>query len=319
MCSALNSYVVNERNSGCHDRRKDSGFLRVLALALLLDACLGEPPASLHPVVWMGWLLEALERRAPKAEWQRLVYGAAVAMLAPTAWASAARLTEHAVPWPIQALLLKPTFAGRALLQASECVEAALRVGRLDEARLAVRALVSRPTAELGSDLVSAAAIESLAENFVDSWLAPLLAYAFGGLPLAYAYRAANTADAMWGYRGSPYEHLGKSAARLDDVLNWLPSRLAAVLLCALSDARARALGVWQTDAAKTASPNAGQAMAAMAGALDVRLDKVGHYVLNAAAHTPEVSDIARARRLIKRAMIVSAALVLMVCRRDSA
>ena len=103
----------------------------------------------------------------------------------------------------------------------------------LPGARLALGALVSRPTAELDSGLAAAAAIESLAENVVDSWLAPLLAYALGGLPLAYAYRAANTADAMWGYRGTPYEHLGKVAARLDDALNWLPARFASVLICA--------------------------------------------------------------------------------------
>ena len=79
---------------------------------------------------------------------------------------------------------------------------------------------------------MSSAAIESLAENFVDSWLAPLCAYSLFGLPGAYAYRAANTADAMWGYRAPRYEWLGKGVARLDDLLNWLPARVGALLLC---------------------------------------------------------------------------------------
>ena len=174
--------------------------------------------------------------------------------------------------------------------------------------------LVSRPTAELDSGLAAAAAIESLAENVVDSWLAPLLAYALGGLPLAYAYRAANTADAMWGYRGTPYEHLGKVAARLDDALNWLPARCASVLICGVSGAPRRAAHAWRRDASRTASPNAGQSMAAAAGALDVRLEKVGHYILNADGRAPTAADVGAARRLVRRAMLGAACVTLALC-----
>jgi adenosylcobinamide-phosphate synthase len=92
---------------------------------------------------------------------------------------------------------------------------------------------VSRRTDDLDSGLIASAAIESLAENYVDSWLAPLAAYSLFGLGGALAYRAANTADAMWGYRSAEYEWLGKGAARLDDVLNWLPARLGGLLLAA--------------------------------------------------------------------------------------
>jgi cobalamin biosynthesis protein CobD/CbiB len=104
---------------------------------------------------------------------------------------------------------------------------------------------------------VSAAAIESVAENFVDSWLAPLLAYAAFGLAGAYAYRAANTADAMWGYRTPTYEWLGKGSARIDNVLNWVPARLGAAILVLVAKNRHRSLRVWLTDAGRTASPNA--------------------------------------------------------------
>jgi adenosylcobinamide-phosphate synthase len=282
---------------------------------MLLDWAFGEPPAAIHPVVWMGRLLAALERAAPSGYHTRLVYGGIVAVVVPCLWATLAAWAVRHLPWPFQAVLLKTSFAGRALLAAGEEVEAALRHQDLPKARAAVRSLVSRPTAALDGPLMSAAAIESLAENFVDSWLAPVLMYRLGGLPLAFAYRAANTADATWGYRDDRYEALGKLAARLDDVLNFIPARLAALMLAVTSrDARA-SLAAWRRDASKTASPNSGQVMAAAAGALDVRLEKVDHYVLNASARSPGHADIARARQLVTRAMFATAAAYLVTSR----
>jgi adenosylcobinamide-phosphate synthase len=289
-------------------------FVSILALAVLLDMGVGEPPRALHPVVWMGQLLNALERWAPTQPRARLAYGALVGLVAPAVWAVLAVLAQRALPWPLQALVLKPTFAGRALLEAGGQVERALLHDDLPGARLALGALVSRPTADLDSGLAAAAAIESLAENVVDSWLAPQLAYALGGLPLAYAYRAANTADAMWGYRGPPYEHLGKASARLDDALNWLPARLACVLICAVSGTPRRAAQVWRRDASRTASPNAGQSIAAAAGGLDVRLEKVGQYVLNTDGPVPTAADVGAARRLVQRAMLGVACVTLALC-----
>ena len=141
-----------------------------------------------------------------------------------------------------------------------------MRSGRVEEARRDLRWLVSGPTADLKhAGLVAAAAIESLAENFVDAWVAPLLAYALFGLGGAYAYRAANTADAMWGYRGSRYEWLGKATARLDDLLNWVPARVGALVMLGVGPRRAAAVEVWRRDARLTASPNAGQPMAVAA------------------------------------------------------
>ena len=308
--------ICKQANRGRVPASRD--FVSILALAVVLDTIVGEPPAVLHPVVWIGRLLDALERRAPTQPGARLAYGALMAIGVPLAWACLAGLAQRGLPWPLQVFVLKPTFAGRALLDASSRIEAALQRDDLPAARLALRALVSRPTQELGPSLAADAAIESLAENLVDSWVAPLLAYAAGGLPLAYAYRAANTADAMWGYRGQRYEHLGKAAARLDDVLNWVPARLAAVLICWISGAPWRALRVWRRDACRTASPNAGQSMSAAGGALDVRLEKTGHYVLNAEARTPSASDIRLAQRLIGRAMVVSAGAALGLSRMRS-
>ena len=136
------------------------------------------------------------------------------------------------------------------------------------------RELRDEPTEDLEADEVASAAIESAAENLVDSVAAPVLAYAAGGLPAAWAYRAVNTADAMWGYRDARYERFGKAAARLDDLANLVPARLGAAALVAGAalagedgGRRPRRVG----PARRTASPNAGWPMAAMAGALQRR------------------------------------------------
>ncbi len=262
----------------------------------------------------MGRVLDWLELRAPGSGTPRLVYGICVAVAVPLGWACLARAVERGVPWPLHALILKPAFAGRALLASGRDVETALAQDDHALARVKLRSLVSRPTEHLGAALVAAAAIESLAENLVDSWLAPLLAYSLFGLGGAYAYRAVNTADAMWGYRTQRFEELGKAAARLDDLLNYLPARLGALALCCAAGRRWRAaFEAWRCDGGRTASPNAGQSMACAAGGLGVRLEKESHYVLNAGARVPDAQSIACARRLVARALWLSAALSMTV------
>jgi adenosylcobinamide-phosphate synthase len=165
---------------------------------------------------------------------------------------------------------------------------------------------VSRNTADLSAEEVAGAAIESVAENLTDGLVAPLCAYAVAGLPGVWAYRFVQTADSMWGYHDAQHEWLGKPAARLDDALNWLPARLAAGLLTIatrLVAGRTAAANAWQTrrsQARNTASPNAGQTMATMAGALSVTLTKRGHYALTGgdAALTPDA--LAHGRRIVR-------------------
>jgi adenosylcobinamide-phosphate synthase len=262
----------------------------------------------------MGRLLEWLEARTPRHETGRLIYGIGVALAVPLGWAGLARALERFAPWPLHALALKPAFAGHALLDAGARVEAALDRCELEPARYELRSLVSRPTASLNASLVAAAAIESMAENMVDSWLAPLLAYSLFGLSGAYAYRAINTADTMWGYRNDRYERLGKAAARVDDVVNFIPARLGALVLCCVASARWKsALETWRRDGGLTASPNAGQTMACAAGALGLRLEKPDHYVLNASAPPPGTASIARGRELVARGMWLAAALAVLI------
>ncbi|HEY0779927.1 MAG TPA: CobD/CbiB family cobalamin biosynthesis protein, partial [Gemmatirosa sp.] len=234
-----------------------------------------------------------------------------------------ARVADARLRAVLGGLLLKPAFSVRALLAAGGAVERALRSGDLAAARrLLAWHLVSRDTARLTASEVAGAAIESLAENLGDGVVAPLLAHAAGGLALAYAYRFVNTADAMLGYRTPELEWFGKVAARADDALNLAPARIAASLVALAAPAGGgsirRALGTALADAGRTPSPNAGWPMAAMAGALGVRLDKRGGvsengerlYVLNAAGRAPGVGDLARARRVVGAAAGLAAALV---------
>lgn len=271
-------------------------------LALALDT-LGEPPARWHPVVWMGHYLGWTRRRwrgaTPAAQWREGALGWA----AGAGLSAAAGLALSATPWWVQGCALKPLLARRALFRAVAEVGAALERHDLPEARRRLAwHLVSRDTSELSAAEVTGAAIESLAENLSDSVVAPLLAYRVGGLPLAAAYRLCNTADAMWGYRTPELEWAGKVAARADDLLNLAPARLTAV--CTLLASGGRGAGVWARDRRRTTSPNAGHPMSAFAGALGVRLDKRGVYVLNPAGRAPDAADLGRALRLARGTLV---------------
>jgi adenosylcobinamide-phosphate synthase len=199
----------------------------------------------------------------------------------------------------------------RALLEAGAVVEHALLAGDLVEARrLLSYHLVSRDVTNLDASHVAGAAISSLAENLSDSVVAPLLAYRLGGLPTAYAYRAINTADAMLGYRTPELEWFGKPAARADDIVNWIPARLTALLIAIASGAPRESLNVARADARRCPSPNGGWPMAAMAGALGVVLVKRGVYTLHARGRHPTPADLARARRVTTLAAALATALV---------
>lgn len=288
---------------------------RILVLALALDAALGEPPARLHPVVWMGRAVDRLGRRAPTTPTAQLAHGGlqvavvagGAALVAAVLGRAARRLPEPAASLA-EAWLLKTLLSVGALVEAARAVGAALDRGDVERARHEVRALVSRDTARLTAPLLASAAVESVAENTVDSVVAPLLYYAVAGLPGAAFYRAVNTMDAMIGYRG-PFEYLGKVAARADDLLNLAPARVGAVLLAGGAGLTGHpvpgALRQLRSDRGLTASPNAGWPMSAMAGALGVRLTKPGAYCLGAARPDPDAASIERAVAILIAATLL--------------
>ena len=286
---------------------------RALCLALLLDLALGDPPNRFHPVAWMGSAIAAARRRAPRrGRLTRLGYGAVLVVVGALVTVGLGRLLvglidrlPGACRAPAEAVALKATFSVRGLAAAAGQIRGALEAGDLPEARRLVGwHLVSRHTAMLSPSQVAAAAVESVAESASDGIVAPLIAYALGGLPVALAYRFVNTADSMLGYRDAEREWLGKAPARLDDLANLLPARAtAALLVFAAALAGEDAEGgcrIWRRDRGKTASPNAGHPMSAMAGALGVELEKVGHYRLGAGQRLPTSADIRRSVRLMR-------------------
>ncbi len=267
-----------------------STALAILGLALLIDTLLGEYPSALHPVVWLGTAVSIGLRWAPSIGPRRqLVFGAVVTIATVSISVAAACLILWSVAYYpaaqilIGGLLLKASFALRALGQAAKRVVGALSKGDLADARLALRSLCSRDPHDLPSEEIMAAIIESLAENASDSFVAPLCFYVLFGVPGAVAYRAINTLDAMIGYHGK-FEYLGKCAARLDDLANWVPARLTALLFLAtgwlVGGDVVQGWRMLRRDGANTPSPNGGRPMAAMAGLLGVRLDKKGSYSL---------------------------------------
>ncbi|MBI3979881.1 MAG: cobalamin biosynthesis protein CobD [Chloroflexi bacterium] len=286
-------------------------------VAVLVDLVAGEPPAPVHPVVWMGRVVDGLRRRAPKeGPVRQLLYGAGMAVAPPAVYAVGTWLVLRAlgrvhpvVRLAAEVAILKSMFAIRELIRSVERVEAALAADRPDEAREALRSLVSRDTSGLGTDLLAAAAIESVAENASDSFVGPMLATLAFGVPGAVTYRAINTADSMIGYHGA-YEYLGKAAARLDDLANLVPARATGWLVVAGSALAGgdwqRARAIMRRDHTRTESPNAGWPMSAMAGALGVRLEKVGHYRLGDPDQAIQPADVGRAVRIVRAALLVA-------------
>jgi adenosylcobinamide-phosphate synthase len=293
-----------------------------VVLALALDLAAGDPPNRYHPVAWIGRMLArgraALARGGPV----RLVVAGGLLVLGTAAVAAVAAAVVETVAAALgpagvvlQALALKSLFALRGLLDAAANVARQLTAADLVAARASVgRDLVSRGTRALDESQVASAAIESVAENLTDSLLAPVVCFLVFGLPGAAVYRVVNTADAMIGYRDGVLEHFGKVAARLDDLLNLLPARVAALALvvaAALAGADGpAALRVLRRDRGRTASPNAGWTMAAMAGALGVTLEKPGVYRLGD-GRPPEARDVGRGLAVASTAAAVGLVAVL--------
>lgn len=280
-------------------------------VALALDVLFGEPPARLHPVVAMGHYLGAVGRRVsraagavprPGAEFWLGALGwcAGAALVAALAWAAGWWMqTLHPLAQAaLLGALLKPLLSWRMLRDEVRAVEAALAES-LAAGRQRVGWLVSRDVTHLSETQVREAAVSTLAENLNDSVVAPLFWFAVAGLPGAALYRFANTADAMWGYRGErggrDWTWAGKWAARVDDALSWLPARLTALLIALPAVGRGWSAVV--ANAGRTPSPNGGWPMGALAVCLGIRLGKPGVYELNAQGRAPLAGDTAQALR----------------------
>ncbi|MBT2115542.1 cobalamin biosynthesis protein [Dyella sp. LX-66] len=282
-----------------------------LTLALLLDALLGEPRRA-HPLVAFGGWARAIEARLHRDARGAGVLAWCVTVLpwVVVTWA----ITRMLPAWcdvVFGAAMLYLAVGLRSLGEHALPVADALERGDLAAARTAVGRMVSRDTALLDEQQVAAAATESVLENGSDAVFGALLWFLLLGAPGAVLYRLANTLDAMWGYRNARYERYGWAAARIDDVLNFVPARLTALSYALLGDFL-RAWHCWRRQAPAWDSPNAGPVMAAGAGALGVRLGGAAPYAgvweerpaLGEGA-APDAAAIRRALRLVRRSVLL--------------
>lgn len=307
-----------------------------MLLAWAIEAAFGWPDGVYrrirHPVVWIGWLVNRLERtlnREPLGERGRLLAGAlasgiVIFIVVAIAWALACAVTALLPAGPpgiaAEALIAASLLASRSLYEHVAAVATALGSGAVAAAREAVAHIVGRDPQGLNEAGIARAALESLAENASDAVVAPLFWGLLLGLPGIAAYKAVNTLDSMIGHRTARYQRFGQCAARLDDVANWLPARLTGALFALAAGNSADAWRVMWRDARRHRSVNAGWPEAAAAGALGVRLSGPRRYGgrqtaepwLNGGAPDPDAHTLTAGLKLYVRAMRL-AALVLAV------
>lgn len=262
-------------------------------LAFLIDTIIGDPRTKYHPVVLMGKLIALLEHcfyRADDSDNKKFVMGimlVIITLLISYEVAAAIMMLSYQIPFSwgsaaVGGLLLSFTISPNSLAKAGKGIYALLIMGELTEAREKVGWIVGRDTKDLDDAEIARATIETIAENTVDGIIAPLFFFVLGGVPLAVLYRAANTMDSMIGYKNEKYLYFGRGAAKLDDVLNYIPARITAMLFLfsalILGFDYRNAYRIMQRDAAKHPSPNGGYAEATMAGALHIRLGGMNSY-----------------------------------------
>jgi adenosylcobinamide-phosphate synthase len=286
----------------------------MVAAAVLLDRLLGEP-RRFHPLVGLGNLARRVESFCYPSDTSSVtrLYAHGVAavalMIVPFVLLAAWLQTLPLVGLMLSTVVLYFCIAPRSLREHAERVWLALQAGELVTARAAVGYMVSRDTTRLNERAVVKATVESVLENGNDAIFAALFWFVVAGAPGVVLYRISNTLDAMWGYRTARYQCFGWAAARLDDLLNFIPARLTA-LSYALSGKTSSALRCWRTQAPLWDSPNAGPVMAAGAGALQVKLGGAACYhgveetrPLLGGGKTVDVADIRRACGLVQHAM----------------
>ena len=304
-----------------------------LAIGFVIDCALGDPHTLPHPVVLIGKLIAALEKAfrhlMPKTPGGEKIAGGCIWLLAVSLsglipW-TILRLCGMVSPWlrlAVHSIMCWQIIAPRSLRDESMKVYHTLKTGTLPEARKAVSMIVGRDTENLDADAVARAAVETVAENASDGVIAPMLFIALGGAPMGFVYKAVNTMDSMLGYVEPPYKNIGLVPARMDDLFNFIPARLCAMLMllagCILGMDVKNGWKIFRRDRYNHASPNSAQTESVCAGLLGLRLagDASYHGVLHKKKFigdalreiTPD--DIPASCRL----MYTAAVLMLVIC-----
>ena len=298
-------------------------FILPLILGYMLDLIFGDPAWLPHPVVWFGKMISWGEHRLNKGRW-RMAKGAVMSiflilLVFSVVW-GLARLFPNAIVWCVlNTILIFYCLAGTTLIREVRQVFLALDQS-LEAGRKQVARIVGRDTSELTAQEVRTAALETLAENLSDGVIAPLFWFAVLGVPGMVAYKMVNTLDSMIGYRTERYKDFGCWAARIDDIANYIPARLTAVLMVIASGKPSLLAFVWR-NGRKHASPNSGYPEAALAGALDCRFGGP-HYYFGQLFDKPFIgdndrplttADIRKAVRINRISELMMLAIVLMV------
>ena len=313
--------------------------MRIAAAVLcgfFMDLCLGDPDWMLHPVIYMGKAISALEkflrRKFPDTQKGLLMAGAALAAILPLGsfLMAAAAIYLAGLVHPVLAFLLETLWCWQALAVKGLYTESMRVKKKLEEqdlpgARSAVARIVGRDTQNLDAAGVAKAAIETVAENFSDGVAAPLFYLVIGGAPLGLCYKAINTMDSMVGYKNDRYLYFGRAAAKLDDVANYIPARISAFLMmfaALLTGQNAKhAFQIWKRDRYNHASPNSAQTESVAAGALDILLAGDAWYfgklvkkpTIGEDLRTVEAADIMRINRMMITASLIALVLFLAV------
>ncbi len=299
--------------------------------AFLIDALIGDPRSRFHPVVLIGKLILVLEyflRRDFDTNLKKICKGAILVIAVFTLSYDIGALIEILAGMTgnltaqifIEALVLSFMITPRSLAEAGREIYYLLSMENLDQARYKVGWIVGRDTKNLNEAEITRATVETISENTVDGIISPLFYFAIGGLPLAVAYRAVNTMDSMLGYKNEKYLYFGKVAARLDDVANFIPARITALLFLAsaliLNLDFKNAFKMLYRDAAKHPSPNGGYAEATVAGALNVQLGGLNYYfgVPHFRAYMGDPNESLQASHILDAIRMMYTATIIFLC-----
>ncbi len=266
----------------------------IFALALLIDLILGEYPDRIHPTIGIGKMITFLKSKSkspkPKVEKANGVLMALTIILVVSLPVFVLLFWLRLLPYGeilyiiVGAILFKATFAITGMGQYTKPIAKALKQKDLAEARKWLPYIVRRDPNNLNERQIISAAVESIAESTTDGITAPFFFYALFGVPGAFAYRVINTLDSRVGYKNAEFKNIGWFSAKMDTITNYIPARVTAYLMVAaafvLREDWRESYRILQRDKHKTASPNAGYTISAMAGALNIQLEKQGCYTL---------------------------------------
>ena len=291
--------------------------LLIIALALAIDAVIGEVPNAIHPLRWMGNLLYFLDRHIKRGNPTMtkikgfLSYLLVFLVFGGIAFVILAAVHHYLgeIPWIIvTAFLFKVTFAVFSFRRHCKPIQNDLRNGDTEAAAAKVQMIVSRNTKGMDAEHIASSCTETISENYVDSVVSPVTYFGLLGMLGGVMFRCANLMDAMWGYRNEKYGDLGFFPAKFDDVLGYITSRISPVFIALGAflmrmDWRA-AIPAAMEEHTKTPSPNSGWPMTAFAAALGISMEKKDVYVMGK-GNLPTVDDISRCYRLLELSSIL--------------